>query len=94
MEYIRQEIYAKLVIYNFCEIISSHVVLEQRNRKYTYQLNYIMAVLICRYYLRREYPAIDVERLLRKEISSQRPHRQYQRRVIKKRWVSFAYRIG
>lgn len=94
VEYICQEIYAKLVMYNFCEIISSHVVLEQRNRKYIYQLNYTMAVHICRYYLRQKYPAVDVEGLIRKEISPQRPHRQYQRRVIKKRWVSFAYRMG
>lgn len=94
VEYICQEIYAKLILYNFCEIISANVILEKRNRKYTYQLNYTMAIQICRYYLRQTFVTIDVEGLIKKELSPQRPHRQYQRRVIKKRWVSFAYRIG
>ncbi|MFR7358504.1 MAG: transposase [Dorea longicatena] len=31
-EYICQEIFGKLILYNFCEIIASHVVLEQRNK--------------------------------------------------------------
>ena len=94
VEYICQEIYAKLILYNFCEIISTNIILEERNRKYTYQLNYTMAIQICRHYLRQTFVTIDVEGLIKKELSPQRPHRQYQRRVIKKRWVSFAYRIG
>ena len=53
-----------------------------------------MAIQICRHYLRQTFVTIDVEGLIKKELSPQRPHRQYQRRVIKKRWVSFAYRIG
>ena len=94
VEYICQEIYAKLILYNFCEIILANIILEERNRKYTYQLNYTMAIQICRHYLRQTFVTIDVEGLIKKELSPQRPHRQYQRRVIKKRWVSFAYRIG
>ena len=94
VEYICQEIYAKLILYNFCEIILTNIILEERNRKYTYQLNYTMAIQICRHYLRQTFVTIDVEGLIKKELSPQRPHRQYQRRVIKKRWVSFAYRIG
>lgn len=94
VEYICQEIYAKLILYNFCEIISANIILEERNRKYTYQLNYTMAIQICRHYLRQTFVTIDVEGLIKKELSPQRPHRQYQRRVIKKRWVSFAYRMG
>ncbi len=88
VEYICQEIYAKLILYNFCEIISANIILEERNRKYTYQLNYTMAIQICRHYLRQTFVTIDVEGLIKKELSPQRPHRQYQRRVIKKRWVS------
>lgn len=94
VEYIRQEIYAKLVMYNFCEIISTNVMLEQRNRKYDYQLNYTMAIQICRHYLQQENTTIDVEALIRKEILPQRPERHYKRRVIRKRWVSFSYRIA
>ena len=49
VEYICQEIYAKLILYNFCEIILANIILEERNRKYTYQLNYTMAIQICRH---------------------------------------------
>ena len=94
VEYICQEIYAKLILYNFCEIISANIILEERNRKYTYQLNYTMAIQICRHYLRQTFVTIDVEGLIKKELSPQRPDRHYQRRVIKKRWVSFSYRVG
>ena len=34
------------------EIIASHVVLEQRNKKYEYRVNFTMAVYCCRRYLR------------------------------------------
>lgn len=30
--YIVQEIYAKMIMYNFCEMITSHIVIQQRNR--------------------------------------------------------------
>lgn len=51
-EYICQEIFGKLILYNFCEIIASYVVLEQRNKKYEYRVNFTMAVYCCRRYLR------------------------------------------
>ena len=81
VEYICQEIYAKLILYNFCEIILANIILEERNRKYTYQLNYTMAIQICRHYLRQTFVTIDVEGLIKKELSPQRPHRQYQREL-------------
>lgn len=33
---IKQEIYAHLIMYNFAEMITSHVVIEKKQRKHTY----------------------------------------------------------
>lgn len=38
--YIIQEIFARLTMYNFCEIITMHVVTKQKDRKYSYQVNF------------------------------------------------------
>lgn len=34
IEYIEQEIWARLILYNFCAIITTHVVIEQKSTKY------------------------------------------------------------
>lgn len=44
-----QEIFARLIMYNFCERITMSVVVHQdEHRKWTYQVNYTMAIHICR----------------------------------------------
>lgn len=54
-EYILQEIFAKLIMHNFSELITSHVVLEKRNRKYEYKVNFSVAAHICREFFRKMY---------------------------------------
>ena len=50
--YIKQEIWARLTLYNFCEIITNSVVVEKKEgRKHTYQLNYTRAIRICCYFI-------------------------------------------
>lgn len=39
-EYIIQEIWARLILYNFCEIITAHVSIRECTTKHTYQINY------------------------------------------------------
>ena len=63
-EYIFQEIFAKLTMYNFAELITSHVVVKQKNRKYPYRINFSAAVHICRnFFLKNISPSV-VEALL------------------------------
>ena len=45
-EYITQEIWARLILYNFCEIITAHVVINKCTQKYVYQVNYTFAIHI------------------------------------------------
>ena len=40
-EFIIQEIYAGLILYNYCQMITSHVTLQHNERTYEYQLNSI-----------------------------------------------------
>ena len=69
--YITQEIFARLTMYNFCEIITTHVVIEQNDRKYSYQVNFTLAISICLHYFRcrNDIPPPDVEELIQKYIT-------------------------
>lgn len=51
-DFIEQEIRARLILYNFCEIITTHVIIEQKNWKYVYQVNFTMAIHVCHKFLR------------------------------------------
>ena len=63
-EYILQEIFARLTMYNFAELITSHVVVKQNNRKHSYRINFAAAVHICRNFLLKNISPSDVEALL------------------------------
>lgn len=96
MEYIKQEIFARLVLYNFCEIITTYVVILQKNSKYVYQVNYTMAIHICRYFLRcnSDISPPNVELLIQKFLLPIRSGRNDPRKVTPKSAVSFLYRVA
>lgn len=96
-EYIIQEIWARLILYNFCEAITVRTVLKlsKRQRKYEYQLNYTRAIHICRYFLSiRKGAPPDVEILISKELLPVRPGRSNPRKVKVQSAVSFLYRVA
>lgn len=93
-ELIFQEIYARLILYNFCQSIALHTKLKQKNRKHSYQLNYTMAIKICRNFMKYDKaPPNDVEKLLEKELLPIRPGRNSVRTKPQKSIVAFLYRI-
>lgn len=94
MEYIMQEIYARLILYNYCEIITMHVVIHQKDTKHVYQMNYTVAIHICRYFLRNDISPPDVEKLIQKNLLPVRPGRSDPRKVRPKSMVSFLYRVA
>ena len=51
-KFIRQEILARIVMYNFCERIMAKAVIYVGKRKHTYQINYTMGFYVCRLYFR------------------------------------------
>lgn len=95
-EYITQEIWARLILYNFCEIITAHVSIQKCTTKHTYQINYTFAIHICRYFISKmaEKSPPDVEALISKEILPVRPGRHDPRKVDHKKAVSFLYRVA
>ena len=95
-EYIFQEIWARLILYNFCEIITAHTVIDKCTEKYVYQVNYTFAIHICRYFISKmaEKSPPDVEALISKEILPVRSERHNPRKVAHKKAVSFLYRVS
>ena len=94
-EYIEMEIWARLLLYNFCSIITSHVVIQQKKRKYIYQVNYTVAYDACRYLLRLHHgeKPPDIESLIGQNILPIRPGRKYARQHRFRVPVSFTYRF-
>lgn len=92
-EYILQEIFAKLTMYNFAELITSHVVVKQKNRKYPYRINFSAAVHICRNFFLKNISPSDVEALLLQHLLPIRIGPANPRRGSPKTAPSFIYRI-
>lgn len=94
VEYTMQEIYARLILYNYCEIITMHVAVQQKDTKHVYQMNYTRAIHICRYFLRNDISPPDVEKLIQKNLLPVRHGRSDPRKVRPKSMVSFLYRVA
>lgn len=92
-EYILQEVFARLVMYNFYELITSHVVVKQNNRKYLYQINFSNAVHICRKFFLKNIGPSKVEALLLMHLLPIRQGPTSPRRKSPKQSTSFTYRI-
>lgn len=90
--FIEQEIFAKLTMYNFCEMITLNVVLTKKERKYEYQVNFTVAIHVCCQFFRSS--KIPVEELIQKNILPVRRGRYSERRTRVKPSVSFIYRIA
>ena len=56
VEFIKQEIFAKLIVFNFSEIIASQASISKNSKKkykHAYAINYTMAAKICHKFLKR-----------------------------------------
>ena len=47
-DFIKQGIYARLLLYNYCELITTHVIKQMKNNDKTKQVNFTIAIYICR----------------------------------------------
>ena len=92
-EYILQEIFARLTMYNFAELITSHVVVKQKNRKHSYRINFAAAVHICRNFFLKNISPLNVEALLLMHLLPVRQGFTNPRRGSPKAAPSFTYRI-
>ena len=94
VEFVHQEIFARLTMYNFYQLITQSVVIQQNSKKYAYKVNFSAAVHICRQFFLGEIPPPLVEALLTKHISPIRPGRSRPRKPKPKQALSFLYRVA
>ena len=91
---IQQEIYAHLIMYNFAEMITSHVVIEKKQRKYTYKANFSVASHLCRLFYRGKTTSPDLETIIAKNVIPIRPDRHGERKATTKIFHGFLYRVA
>ena len=94
VENITQEIFARLIMYNFSELITSHVVIQKTNRKHPCKANFSVAVHVCRQFLLGNISPPDVEATISKNVSVTRTGRSNPRNMVVKHAVSFLYRVA
>lgn len=91
---IHQEIYAHLIMYNFAEMITSHVVIEKKQRKYIYKANFSIAVHMCRLFYQEKTTSPDLETIIARNIIPIRPDRHRERKLTAKVFHGFLYRVA
>lgn len=94
VEYIYQEVFARLIMYNFTELVTSPVIIQKADCKYAYKANFSVAVHVCRQFFLGNVSPPDVEALIRKYVSPIRPGRNRPRKMTVKHAVSFIYRVA
>ncbi len=95
IETIYQEIYAALIMYNYCERIAAMAIVKHKaDCIYSYQLNFTMAFTICKKYYRYNYSLDNILDDIEKYISPIRPGRRFNRKPIFKGFINFTYRIA
>lgn len=94
VEHIYQEIFAKLIMYNFSELITSPVVIQNRSAKYSYSVNFSAAVHICRNFFLGNVSPPELEALLSRLILPVRPGRSNARKPVQRPPFSFLYRVA
>lgn len=91
LEFIIQEIYARLIMYNFSMEIALAVALSDPIKQ-SYQLNFTQAIGICKRFFLDQY--VNAEILIRRYLLPIRPNRSDQRNITKKKFTGFLYRIA
>ena len=94
VEFVLQEIFAKLTMYNFCELITQSVVIQQAQKTHTYKVNFSDAVHICRQFFLGDVPPPILEAMLMRYISPIRPGRKDTRKLTQKSSASFTFRVA
>ena len=98
-DFIRQEIWARMVMFNISMIITDHVQkskLDKKERKWEYMVNITMSIFFIKEYIikRKGGDPPDLEHLIAKQIEPIRPERNFTRNVKSQPYVSFGYRFS
>ena len=92
---ILQELYARIILYNFCQMVTSHaVVCTRKKTKHSYRINFATAVNICKAYLRSGGDEKEVMQLIQRHLTPIRNDRIYPINLKPKRNRDFVYRAA
>ena len=92
---ILQEINAHMILYNFCELVTSHAMVKKsKNAKHVYKINFAIAVNICRAYLKHSGNETETMLLIQKYLTPVRYNRKYPIPLRPKRNRDFMYRVA
>lgn len=93
-ESVKQEIYARLIAYNFCSRVTNGVAVEQKDDcRWGYQVNFTMAVHICICFLKSNTD-IDIREQIEQYLEPIRPGRSDERNIKPKSFIQFNYRVA
>lgn len=95
-EFSVQEVYARIIMYNFSmKIMMNTEIKQDSRRKHFYQINFTIGFNTCReYWCCRERPPNDIIPILQGNILPVRPNRKDKRNVKHKSFISFIYRVA
>ena len=93
-EHIVQEIFARLTLYNFSELVTSHIAIRKKKRKHIYKINFSVAVYACRNFLLGRYAPKAVEAVISNHILPYRPNLSKPRSLRNIPPASFSYRVA
>lgn len=93
-ESVKQEIYARLIAYNFCSRVTNSVAVEPKDDcRWGYQVNFTMAVHICICFLKSNTD-IDIREQIEQYLEPIRPGRSDERNIKPKSFIQFNYRVA
>ena len=94
-EGILQELYARMILYNFCEMATGHAVVSTKDTaKHSYKINFATAVNICRAYLKEGGDENEIMLLIQRHLTPVRNDRKYPIKLRPKRNRGFVYRAA
>ena len=93
-EHIIQEIFAKLTMYNYTELIAASISIRNAARKLIYRINFSAAANVCRKFFLGFCTPNFVEAVIQKNILPIRSLKGKPRLLKSKRAVSFLYRVA
>ena len=92
---ILQESNARMILYNFCELVTSHAMVKKsKNTKHAYKINFAIAVNIYRAYLKHDGNETETMLLIQKYLTPVRYNRKYPIHLRPKRNRDFMYRVA
>ena len=95
---ILQEIYSRMVMYNFSQLVTNSAKIKRpkskRGRKFAYKINFSQSVQICREFLRNKIKCRDVMELIEKYILPIRGGKDHPRTNSPRREIYFNFRLA